>query len=194
MKREDIVEEIRKILAINGKDNSYGELEEAILHRLETLGVRLPDGLEKNNNVYTVFRFDRWDCMADREGSLIAVFDDKKTAHDYAHHLDPVNDKGKCDSQYGIYVQTLELNKIPFHLEVDRIEKVIINTIEKYTEGNNDFEYDIVDLSDYDLENVKFKLEIEKVYSSLNINELKSLIKKSLKSKNIDTHVIDIFL
>jgi hypothetical protein len=194
MKREDIVEEIRKILAMNGKDNGYGELEEVILHRLETLGVKLPDELEKNNDVYAVFRFDRWDCMADSEGHLIAVFDDKKTAHDYAHHLDPVNDKGKCDSEYGIYVHTLELNKIPFDLEVERIEKVIINTIEKYIEKNDDFEYELTNLSDYGLENVKFKLEIEKNDSLDSIHELRSLLKKSLKSKNIDTHVIDIFL
>ena len=35
MKRSEALEEIRKILAMNGKDNGEGELEEAILHHLE---------------------------------------------------------------------------------------------------------------------------------------------------------------
>ena len=42
MKRSKAVEEIRKILAMNGKDNGEGELEEAILHHLETLGLKPP--------------------------------------------------------------------------------------------------------------------------------------------------------
>jgi hypothetical protein len=42
MKRSEAVEEIRKILAMNGKDNGYGELEEAILHHLESLGMLPP--------------------------------------------------------------------------------------------------------------------------------------------------------
>lgn len=42
MKRSEAVEEIRKILAMNGKDNGYGELEEAILHHLESLGMYPP--------------------------------------------------------------------------------------------------------------------------------------------------------
>ena len=39
MKRSEAAEEIRKVLAMNGKDNGYGELEEAILHHLEGLGM-----------------------------------------------------------------------------------------------------------------------------------------------------------
>jgi hypothetical protein len=39
MKRSEAVEEIRKILAMNGKDNGYGELEEALLHHMESLGM-----------------------------------------------------------------------------------------------------------------------------------------------------------
>lgn len=42
MKRSEAVEEIRKILAMNGKDNGYGELEEAIMHHLESLGISPP--------------------------------------------------------------------------------------------------------------------------------------------------------
>ena len=42
MKRSEALEEIRKILAMNGKDNGYGELEEAILHHLESLGMLPP--------------------------------------------------------------------------------------------------------------------------------------------------------
>ena len=42
MKRSEAVEEIRKILAMNGKDNGYGELEEAILHTMEVLGMLPP--------------------------------------------------------------------------------------------------------------------------------------------------------
>jgi hypothetical protein len=42
MKRSEAVEEIRKILAMNGKDNGYGELEEAILHQLEVIGMLPP--------------------------------------------------------------------------------------------------------------------------------------------------------
>lgn len=42
MKRSEALEEVRKILAMNGKDNGYGELEEAILHHLESLGMRPP--------------------------------------------------------------------------------------------------------------------------------------------------------
>lgn len=42
MKRSEAVEEIRKILAMNGKDNGQGELEEAILHHLESLGMLPP--------------------------------------------------------------------------------------------------------------------------------------------------------
>jgi hypothetical protein len=42
MKRSEAIEEIRKILAMNGKDNGYGELEEAILHQLEVIGILPP--------------------------------------------------------------------------------------------------------------------------------------------------------
>ena len=43
MKRSEAVEEIRKILAMNGKDDGMGELEEAILHHLESFGMYPPD-------------------------------------------------------------------------------------------------------------------------------------------------------
>jgi hypothetical protein len=46
MKRSEAVEEIRKILAMNGKDNGYGELEEAILHHLEIFGMLPPPTLK----------------------------------------------------------------------------------------------------------------------------------------------------
>lgn len=39
MKRSEALEEIRKILAMNGKDNGMGELEEALLHTMESLGM-----------------------------------------------------------------------------------------------------------------------------------------------------------
>ena len=42
MKRSEALEEIRKILAINGRCDDYGELEEAILHHLETIGMLPP--------------------------------------------------------------------------------------------------------------------------------------------------------
>lgn len=42
MKRSEMLEEIRKILALNGKDNGYGELEEAILHHIEACGMLPP--------------------------------------------------------------------------------------------------------------------------------------------------------
>ena len=38
MKRSGALEEIRKILAMNGKDDGMGELEEALLHTMEVLG------------------------------------------------------------------------------------------------------------------------------------------------------------
>jgi hypothetical protein len=43
MKRSQMVEEIRKILAMNMKDNGYGELEEALLHHIEIQGMLPPD-------------------------------------------------------------------------------------------------------------------------------------------------------
>jgi hypothetical protein len=42
MKRSKALEEIRKILAMNGKDNGEGELEEALLHAVESLGMLPP--------------------------------------------------------------------------------------------------------------------------------------------------------
>jgi len=42
MKRSEAVEEIRKILAMNGKDNGMGELEEALLHNMEAIGMLPP--------------------------------------------------------------------------------------------------------------------------------------------------------
>ena len=42
MKRSEALEEIRKILAMNGKDNGYGELEEALLHTIESIGMLPP--------------------------------------------------------------------------------------------------------------------------------------------------------
>jgi hypothetical protein len=39
MKRSEALEEIRKILAMNGKDNGMGELEEALLHTVESIGM-----------------------------------------------------------------------------------------------------------------------------------------------------------
>ena len=39
MKRSEALEEIRKILAMNGKDDGMGELEEALLHTVESLGM-----------------------------------------------------------------------------------------------------------------------------------------------------------
>lgn len=43
MKRSEALEEIRKILAMNGKDDGMGELEEALLHHLESLGMLPPE-------------------------------------------------------------------------------------------------------------------------------------------------------
>jgi hypothetical protein len=42
MKRSEALEEIRKILAMNGKDNGMGELEEALLHTVESIGMLPP--------------------------------------------------------------------------------------------------------------------------------------------------------
>ena len=42
MKRSEMVEQIRKVLAMNGKDNGEGELEEALLHTIEVLGMSPP--------------------------------------------------------------------------------------------------------------------------------------------------------
>lgn len=63
MKRSEMLEEIRKVLAMNGKDDGMGELEEAILHHLESLGMlycpvedlgdfqlRTPKGWESEKN------------------------------------------------------------------------------------------------------------------------------------------------
>lgn len=42
MKRYEALEEIRKILAMNGKDDGMGELEEALLHTIESIGMLPP--------------------------------------------------------------------------------------------------------------------------------------------------------
>ncbi len=51
MKRSKAVEEIRKILAMNGKDNGYGELEEALLHTMEAIGMLPPPSSFNIHNV-----------------------------------------------------------------------------------------------------------------------------------------------
>lgn len=43
MKRSEMLEEIRRVLSMNGKDNGYGELEEALLHTIEVRGMLPPD-------------------------------------------------------------------------------------------------------------------------------------------------------
>jgi len=42
MKRSEALEQIRKVLAMNGKDDGNGELEEALLHTIETIGMPPP--------------------------------------------------------------------------------------------------------------------------------------------------------
>jgi hypothetical protein len=42
MKRSEALEELRKILAMNGKDDGMGELEEALLHTMESIGMLPP--------------------------------------------------------------------------------------------------------------------------------------------------------
>jgi len=42
MKRSEALEEIRKILAMNGKDDGMGELEEALLNTVESLDMLPP--------------------------------------------------------------------------------------------------------------------------------------------------------
>lgn len=42
MKRSEALEEIRKILSMNGKDDGMGELEEALLHTMEVRGMLPP--------------------------------------------------------------------------------------------------------------------------------------------------------
>ena len=56
MKRSEMLEEIRKILAMNGKDNGMGELEEALLHTVESIGM-LPPFNEFVDCGYTMRRF-----------------------------------------------------------------------------------------------------------------------------------------
>lgn len=55
MKRSEAVEEIRKILAMNGKDDGEGELEEAILHHLESLGMLPPPKKADAITTYLVY-------------------------------------------------------------------------------------------------------------------------------------------
>lgn len=43
MKRSEALEEIRKILAMNGKDDGMGELEEVLLNAMEVLGMLPPE-------------------------------------------------------------------------------------------------------------------------------------------------------
>lgn len=57
MKRSKMVEEIRKILAMNGKDNGYGELEEALLHNMEAIGMLPPPSSFNIHNVDTQLGF-----------------------------------------------------------------------------------------------------------------------------------------
>ena len=74
MKRSEALEEIRKILAMNGKDSGMGELEEALLHTVESIGMRPPnrkalswseigipddDQIEKPN--FTVYKWESED-------------------------------------------------------------------------------------------------------------------------------------
>ena len=42
MKRSEALEQIREILAMNGKDDGMGELEEALLHTMESIGMLPP--------------------------------------------------------------------------------------------------------------------------------------------------------
>jgi hypothetical protein len=42
MKRSEALEQIRKILELNRIDNGMGEVEEAILHTLESIGMKPP--------------------------------------------------------------------------------------------------------------------------------------------------------
>jgi hypothetical protein len=42
MKRSEALEQIRKILAMNGKDDGNGELEEVLLHTMEEVGMLPP--------------------------------------------------------------------------------------------------------------------------------------------------------
>lgn len=62
MKRSEAVEEIRKILAMNGKDNGEGELEEAILHHLESLGMLPPLHIFKDQHEDYCATYDNDEC------------------------------------------------------------------------------------------------------------------------------------
>ena len=72
MKRSEALEEIRKILAMNGKDNGYGELEEAILQEMKKYSIISPD--ESGNCIEEVYTekeildsyFESW-CKRMRE-------------------------------------------------------------------------------------------------------------------------------
>ena len=65
MKRSEAVEEIRKILALNGRDDGMGELEEAILHQLESVGMLPPSTYIKT--------FDKYDNVWDNEQDEIKI-------------------------------------------------------------------------------------------------------------------------
>lgn len=69
MKRSEMVEEIRKILEMNGKDNGYGELEEALLHHIETLGMKPPHSdkvYQKEVMVYIYPDGNQWEPEDDQ--------------------------------------------------------------------------------------------------------------------------------
>ncbi len=55
MKRSEALEEIRKILAMNGKDDGMGELEEALLHTVESLGMLPPPTKTDTVTSYLVY-------------------------------------------------------------------------------------------------------------------------------------------
>jgi hypothetical protein len=68
MKRSDMIEEIRKVLEMNGKDNGYGELEEALLHTVEHFGMMPPiiesksfTMTEKGELIYAVHEWETED-------------------------------------------------------------------------------------------------------------------------------------
>ena len=56
MKRSEALEEIHKILTMNGKDDGMGELEEALLHTMEVVGMLPPMSEEtiKQHNQSTI--------------------------------------------------------------------------------------------------------------------------------------------
>jgi hypothetical protein len=62
MKRSEMVEAIRRILAMNGAANGMGELEEAILHTVEVKGMLPPEnGKEASYIIDYRFKCLKWD-------------------------------------------------------------------------------------------------------------------------------------